>query len=122
MEGKHAKPVFCNFVASKFLALVMPYNPFYEEDLDVLIEEEVTDDTGTGELSQLIVYNDEVNTFEWVIKCFEEVLKYSNEQAEQLSVIIHTKGRATVKTAPLKELRPKKDALVERGLSAVIED
>lgn len=100
----------------------MPYDPFFEEDLDVLIEEEVTDDTGTGEHSQLIVYNDEVNTFEWVIKCFEDVLRHSNEQAEQLSLIIHTKGRATVKTAPLKELRPKKDALVDRGLSAVIED
>ena len=100
----------------------MPYNPFYEEDTDVLIEEEVTDETGTGDLSQLIVYNDEVNTFEWVINCFEEVLRHSNQQAEQLSVLIHTKGKATVKTAPLKELRPKKDALVERGLSAVIED
>ncbi|MCF8246360.1 MAG: ATP-dependent Clp protease adaptor ClpS [Saprospiraceae bacterium] len=100
----------------------MPYKPLYEEDIDVLIEEEVTDDTGTGGPSQLIVYNDEVNTFEWVIKCFEDVLRHSNTQAEQLSILIHTKGKATVKTASLKELRPKKDALVERGLSAVIED
>lgn len=100
----------------------MPYDPFYEEDIDVLIEEEVTDETGVGDLSQLVVYNDEVNTFEWVIKCFEDVLRHNNQQAEQLSILIHTKGRATVKTATLKELRPKKDALVERGLSAVIED
>lgn len=100
----------------------MPYDPFFEEDIDVLIEEEVTDETGTGAVSQLIVYNDEVNTFEWVINCFEEVLKHSAEQAEQLSLIIHTKGKATVKTASLKELRPKKDALIDRGLSAVIED
>jgi ATP-dependent Clp protease adaptor protein ClpS len=100
----------------------MPYNPFFEEDIDVLLEEEVIDDTDTGEVSQLIVYNDDFNTFEWVIKCFTEVLRHSSEQAEQLSVIIHTKGKATVKTAPFKELRPKKDALVERGLSAVIEE
>ncbi len=100
----------------------MPYNPFFEEDTDVLVEDEVTDDTGTGELSQLIVYNDEVNSFDWVIQCFQEVLKHSPEQAEQLSVIIHTKGKATVKTASLKVLRPKKDALVEKGLSAVIEN
>jgi ATP-dependent Clp protease adaptor protein ClpS len=99
----------------------MPNNPFFEEDIDVLLEEEVTDDTGTGELAQLIVYNDDINTFEWVIQCFEEILKHSSEQAEQLSIIIHTKGKATVKTAPFKELRPKKDALVDRGLSAVIE-
>ena len=100
----------------------MPYNPFFEEDTDVLVEDEVTNDASTGEPSQLIVFNDEVNSFEWVIKCFQEVLKHSSEQAEQLSVIIHTKGKATVKTAPLKELRPKKDALVEKGLSAVIEN
>lgn len=100
----------------------MPYNPYSEEDVDVLVEDEVTDDTGSGELSQLIVYNDDDNTFDWVIKCFVEVLKHSSEQAEQLSLIIHTKGKATVKTAPKKELRPKKDALTERGLSAVIED
>jgi ATP-dependent Clp protease adaptor protein ClpS len=100
----------------------MPTKPLHEEDIDVLIEEDLTEDTGTGDLSQLIVYNDEVNTFEWVIKCFEEVLRHSNQQAEQLSILIHTKGKATVKTATLKELRPKKDALIERGLSAVIED
>lgn len=100
----------------------MPYDPFFEEDIDVLLEEEIVDDTGTGELSQLIVYNDEFNTFDWVIASFVEVLKHTSEQAEQLSLIIHTKGKATVKTAPLKELRPKKDALVERGLSAVIEE
>jgi ATP-dependent Clp protease adaptor protein ClpS len=102
----------------------MPYNPFFEEnlDVDVLIEEEVTDDTSTGELAQLIVFNDEVNTFEWVIQCFTEILDHTFEQAEQLSIIIHTKGKATVKTAPFKELRPKKDALVDKGLSAVIEE
>jgi ATP-dependent Clp protease adaptor protein ClpS len=42
-------------------------------------------------------------------------------QAEQLCLLIHFKGKATVKTAPFDVLKPKKDALVERGLSAVIE-
>ena len=100
----------------------MPNNPFFEEDIDVLLEEEVIDDTSTGKVSQLIVYNDDFNTFEWVVKCFTEVLKHSSEQSEQLAIMIHTKGKATVKTAPFRELRPKKDALVERGLSAVIEE
>jgi ATP-dependent Clp protease adaptor protein ClpS len=49
-------------------------------------------------------------------------LDHTPEQAEQLSLIIHFKGKATVKTAPKSVLRPKKDALVERGLSAVIEE
>ncbi|HHM21257.1 MAG TPA: ATP-dependent Clp protease adaptor ClpS [Bacteroidetes bacterium] len=101
----------------------MPLNPLLpDEDIDVLIEEEISDDAGTGELSQLIVYNDDVNTFDWVIECFVKILKHTSEQAEQLAIIIHTKGRATVKTAPFKELRAPKEALVERGLSAVIED
>ena len=100
----------------------MPFNPLFEEYEEILVEEEVTDDTGIGGLSQLIVYNDEVNSFDWVIKSFVEILKHTSEQAEQLSVIIHTKGKATVKTAPFNELRPKKDALVDRGLSAVIEN
>lgn len=101
----------------------MPYNPLLpDEDIDVLLEEEISEDTGSGEMAQLIVYNDDVNTFDWVIECFEKILKHSSEQAEQLAVIIHTKGKATVKTAPFKELRAPKDALVDRGLSAVIEE
>lgn len=91
-----------------------------EELEEVLVEDEV-DETGTGEIAQLIVYNDDVNTFEWVIECFMEVLDHAHTQAEQLALLIHFKGKATVKTAPKRELRPKKDALIERGLSAVIE-
>ncbi len=91
-----------------------------EELEEVLVEDEV-DETGTGEIAQLIVYNDDVNTFEWVIECFVEVLDHAHTQAEQLALLIHFKGKATVKTAPKRELLPKKDALIERGLSAVIE-
>lgn len=88
------------------------------EEID--IEKELSD-IGLGDQPQLVVYNDDVNTFDWVIQCFVEVLEHSPEQAEQLSLIIHFKGKATVKTAPLAELKPKKDALIDRGLSAVIE-
>ncbi len=101
----------------------MPYNPLLpDEDIDVLIKEEIGEDVGTGTISHLIVYNDEVNTFDWVIQSFVEVLEHTSEQAEQLSLIIHTKGKATVKTAPFKELRPPKEALTDRGLSVVIEE
>jgi len=97
------------------------YNQFEEVEEEVLVEEEITDE-GTGEHAQLIVYNDDHNTFDWVIQCFVEVLNHSSAQAEQLSMIIHFKGKATVKTAPKPILKPKKDALVDRGLSAVIEE
>lgn len=82
-------------------------------DIDVLLE------TDSG--STLIIYNDDVNTFDWVIKCLMEVCSHSFEQAEQLSLLIHFKGKACAKTESLEVLRPMKDALTERGLSAVIE-
>ncbi|MEM9822895.1 MAG: ATP-dependent Clp protease adaptor ClpS [Bacteroidota bacterium] len=95
------------------------YNNHFTEELEeVLLEEELTD---VGETSKLVVYNDDFNTFDWVIECFIDILKHSSAQAEQLSLIIHYKGKATVKTATLNVLRPFKDALVDRGLSAVIE-
>ena len=87
---------------------------------EVLLLEEISDvDTGKA---QLVVFNDDVNTFEWVIKCFVEVLEHSPEQAEQCSLIIHFKGKAIVKTAPVNVLKPLKSALIERGLSVVIEE
>ena len=89
----------------------------YDELEEVLTETPVD----TGDVAELVVYNDDFNTFDWVIDCFVEVLDHSMEQAEQLSLIIHFKGKATVKTAPQTVLKPFKDALIERGLSAVIE-
>lgn len=85
------------------------------EEEDVLLEDEI------GEFSELIVHNDDVNTFDWVIECLIEICHHSPEQAEQLSLIVHFKGRAIVKTASFSILKPMKDALCERGLSAVIE-
>jgi ATP-dependent Clp protease adaptor protein ClpS len=99
----------------------MPYEHEFDEQQEVLADEDVSDDTQSNEPAFLVVYNDDVNTFDWVIQSFIEVLRHTFEQAEQLSMIIHFKGKATVKTAPPKVLKPKKDALVERGLSAVIE-
>jgi len=76
----------------------------------------------TGGFSALVVYNDDVNTFDWVIECLVEILQHTQAQAEQLSLLIHFKGKATVKTDSFNALKPKKDALVDRGLSAVIEE
>jgi len=84
-------------------------------------EVEVVETTDMGEKSQLIVYNDDFNTFDWVIKCLMEVCSHSYEQSEQLSVLVHFKGKAVVKTAQFSVLKPMKNDLIERGLSAVIE-
>ena len=90
--------------------------PLWEEDEDVLVE----DDIASGMPAHIVVYNDDFNTFEWVIECFVAVLRHSHEQAEQLSLIIHFKGKATVKSGGKEELIPLCEALLERGLSAEV--
>jgi ATP-dependent Clp protease adaptor protein ClpS len=87
---------------------------------DVDLEAELSD-IGTGNVAYLIVHNDDVNSFEWVIESFMDILNHPADQAEQLAMIIHNKGKATVKTAAFGVLKPMKDALCDRGLSAIIE-
>lgn len=90
-------------------------------DIQELEDIMLLEDTSTGTRAELIVYNDDFNTFDWVIQCFMEICSHTFEQSEQLSILVHYKGKATVKTGLPSELRPLKDALVDRGLSAVIE-
>lgn len=92
--------------------------PSWEEDTDVVVE----DDIGTGHPSRIIVWNDDVNSFDWVIECFMDVLGHTYEQSDQLALIIHTKGKAIVKTGPKSELAPQCAALQDRGLSAELDE
>lgn len=88
--------------------------PQWDEESDILVDEEI----GSGLEARIIVWNDDVNTFDWVIECFMEILGHTSEQSEQLAIIIHTKGKAIVKTGTVEDLRPKCEALQDRGLSA----
>lgn len=90
-------------------------------DTQELEEIMLLEEIDTGRMSELIVYNDDFNTFDWVIQSFMEVCSYSFEQSEQLSILVHYKGKATVKSGNHNQLKPLKDALVDRGISAVIE-
>jgi ATP-dependent Clp protease adaptor protein ClpS len=69
----------------------------------------------------LIVWNDEVNTFEWVIETLMEICKHSYEQAEQCAYIIHFKGKYAVKQGSYDDLKPMRDAITERGIGATLE-
>ena len=69
----------------------------------------------------LIVWNDEVNTFEWVIDTLVEVCGHSYEQAEQCAYIIHFRGKYAVKQGNYDDLKPMCDAITERGIGATIE-
>lgn len=69
----------------------------------------------------LIVWNDDVNTFEWVIETLMEICDHSYEQAEQCAYIIHFKGKYAVKHGSYEDLKPMCDAITDRGIGATLE-
>ena len=83
------------------------------EDVDVM--------TDLEEPCNLIVWNDEVNTFEWVIETLIEVCGHSYEQAEQCSYFIHYRGKYAVKQGSYDVLKPLCNAITERGIGATVE-
>lgn len=86
-------------------------------DEKILIDEDI--ETGLG--AMLIVHNDDVNSFDWVIESFISLLSHSAAQAEQCATIIHTKGKCQVKSGDFEDMCKYKDGLVDRGLSATVE-
>lgn len=85
-----------------------------QEKVEVALAEDL------GLQHEIVMYNDDVNTFDHVIETLMRVCKHTAEQAEQCSLIIHYKGKCTVKTGPLDELIPQCTQLLEAGLSAEI--
>ena len=69
---------------------------------------------------ELVLFNDEVNTFDWVIVSLIEVCEHTLEQAEQCAIITHYKGKCGVKSGSYEELEPRCSSLLQRGLSAEI--
>ena len=92
----------------------MATNEKIQEQTDLALAEE------TANQHEIVMYNDDVNTFDHVIDTLMRVCKHTAEQAEQCSLIIHYKGKCTVKTGELTELIPQCTALLEAGLSAEI--
>ncbi|MEK7224313.1 MAG: ATP-dependent Clp protease adaptor ClpS [Bacteroidota bacterium] len=69
----------------------------------------------------LVVWNDDVNTFEWVIETLMAICGHSEEQAEQCAYIIHYHGKYAVKNGSYDSLKPLCDAITERGINATVE-
>src|SRR3954451_7759059 len=88
-------------------------NPFEAEDTDVLTAKQFP--------YNLIVWNDDVNTFDWVIETLVQICGHTQEQAEQCSLIIHFRGKCAVKNGDYDTLKPMCDAITERGIGATIE-
>lgn len=85
---------------------------FAEEDVMELI----------GDECHLILYNDDVNTFDHVIDTLVKVCHHTFEQAEQCAIIVHFKGKCDVKSGSYSFLKPLCTALLDAGLSAEIEE
>ncbi|CAL2085301.1 ATP-dependent Clp protease adaptor ClpS [Tenacibaculum finnmarkense genomovar finnmarkense] len=83
-----------------------------QEDLDVLTQE--------TKKHEIILHNDDVNSFDFVIDSLVDVCDHTLEQAEQCSVLVHYKGKCAVKTGEYKDLEPRCAKLLQLGLSAEI--
>jgi len=83
-----------------------------QEELSVLEQD--------ANLNEIVLYNDDVNTFDHVIDTLIYACDHSPEQAEQCSIIVHYKGKCTVKTGEYSDLKPRCSKLLEAGLSAEI--
>lgn len=69
----------------------------------------------------VVLYNDDVNTFDWVIECLMKYCGHDEIQAEQCAWFVHTKGKYAVKIGPVEELLPVCSALCDQGLAAKME-
>ena len=81
---------------------------------DVLIDED------TLKQNEIVLYNDDVNTFDHVIDTLIYACDHTPEQAEQCSILVHYKGKCTVKTGSYDDLKPRCSLLLDAGLSAEI--
>lgn len=91
------------------------------QETDTLTDELIETVEKLVDEKQLIVHNDDVNTFDWVIQSLVEICNHNPLQAEQCSLLIHFKGKASVKEGEMEALKPLKDGLTDRGLNATIE-
>jgi len=82
--------------------------------------EEVLLDESLKNQNEIVLFNDDVNTFDHVIDTLIDVCDHSVEQAEQCAIIVHYKGKCTVKTGEYEELKPRCTLLLQAGLSAEI--
>lgn len=90
----------------------------YNTEVKELVE--VLEDVSQESCYDLVVYNDDFNTFDHVINTLIKVCKHTPEQAEQCTYIIHYKGKCRVKNGSYPQLEPMKNAILDAGIDAKI--
>ncbi len=86
---------------------------------ELLLEEKI--DSGKKSKKNLILFNDDVHSFDYVIDSLVEICKHDSHQAEQCAMITHHKGKCDVKSGTYNFLKPMKDLLIDRKLTVEIE-
>jgi ATP-dependent Clp protease adaptor protein ClpS len=92
-----------------------------QNDIDIkelnIVESNIT----TNYPFSLVVWNDELNTFEWVIDSLMSICHHTEDQAEQCAMLIHFQGKYAVKNGEYDTLKIMREAITERGINATIE-
>jgi ATP-dependent Clp protease adaptor protein ClpS len=84
--------------------------------------EEITEkEGGSSNQRHLILHNDDVHSFDYVIESLVEVCKMDSTQAEQCTYLVHYKGKCDIKKGSYELLKPYKEGLIERELNATID-
>jgi len=86
--------------------------------IETITEEKVSIDSITE--SQLILHNDDHNSFEHVEDCLIQVCKHTSEQAQQCALIVHNNGKCSVMHGPMEDLVSSANKLKSLGLSVEI--
>lgn len=91
-------------------------------DIEFDIKEDVSvlEDIGEENVRDLMVYNDDFNTFEHVINTLIKICKHDVNQAEQCTFLIHYKGKCSVKKGIYDELKPMREGISSEGIKAAI--
>lgn len=90
----------------------------YSTDTEELLELDTL--TKEEELNHLILHNDNVNTFEWVIECLMNYCGHDHIQAEQCAYLVHFTGKCAIKKGTINKLTPVCETLLEKGLTVEI--
>lgn len=80
----------------------------------------VKTDTKKQKNHEIVLFNDDHNTFDHVIETLIAACDHTAEQAEQCAILVHYKGKCTVKTGAFTDLKPRCSKLLDAGLSAEI--
>jgi ATP-dependent Clp protease adaptor protein ClpS len=84
------------------------------------IQKEVVRAEKESPQNQIMLYNDDVNTFDHVIDMLIQACEHSPVQAEQCAILVHYKGKCVVKSGEINDLKPRCTVLLNAGLSAEV--